>query len=56
VSEKTRIYFKHIATGSDHCMALSKKGFVYSWGSGNGGRLGHNDTVGRREPCQINPK
>jgi alpha-tubulin suppressor-like RCC1 family protein len=50
---KDRIFFQQIASGSDHCMALSKSGYVYSWGSGNDGRLGHNDTVGRREPSCI---
>ena len=26
-----------------HFMALSREGEVYSWGSGDGGKLGHGD-------------
>lgn len=29
-----------IATGSHHCMATTKEGELYSWGSNNGGCLG----------------
>ena len=32
-----------IACGSAHCMALSAAKKVYSWGNGQGGRLGHGD-------------
>lgn len=27
-----------------HFMALTREGEVYSWGSGDGGKLGHGDT------------
>ena len=35
-----------IAANSDgkHFLALTSEGDVYSWGSGDGGRLGHGDT------------
>ncbi|KAF7266968.1 hypothetical protein GWI33_019752 [Rhynchophorus ferrugineus] len=36
-----------------HYMALDKDGIVYSWGTGDGGRLGHGDTQARDEPCEI---
>lgn len=34
-----------IATNPEckHFMALSREGEVYSWGSGDGGKLGHGD-------------
>ena len=34
-----------IATNPEckHYMALSREGEVYSWGSGDGGKLGHGD-------------
>ena len=34
-----------IATSPEckHFMALSREGEVYSWGSGDGGKLGHGD-------------
>ncbi|XP_066141939.1 E3 ubiquitin-protein ligase HERC2 isoform X1 [Euwallacea fornicatus] len=36
-----------------HYMALEKNGNVYSWGSGNGGKLGHGDAVTKDEPTVI---
>lgn len=36
-----------------HYMALDKDGVVYSWGNGDGGRLGHGDTVAKDEPTVI---
>lgn len=34
-------------------MALSRDGDVYSWGNGDGGRLGHGDTTPKEEPTLI---
>lgn len=44
-----------IATYPDakHYLALSKDGKVYSWGCGDGGRLGHGDFSSRDEPTLI---
>ncbi|XP_050303138.1 E3 ubiquitin-protein ligase HERC2 [Anthonomus grandis grandis] len=36
-----------------HFMALDKEGIVYSWGKGDGGRLGHGDTLSKDEPTPI---
>ena len=35
-----------IACGWDHCLALDAKGQLYSWGSGQNGKLGHGNEVG----------
>uniref|UniRef100_A0A8B9QQL8 E3 ubiquitin-protein ligase HERC2 n=1 Tax=Anas platyrhynchos TaxID=8839 RepID=A0A8B9QQL8_ANAPL len=44
-----------IAAHSDghHYLALSANGEVFSWGCGDGGRLGHGDTVPLEEPKLI---
>ncbi|XP_027882785.1 E3 ubiquitin-protein ligase HERC2 isoform X2 [Xiphophorus couchianus] len=36
-----------------HYMALSSNGEVFSWGCGDGGRLGHGDTTYLEEPTMI---
>lgn len=36
-----------------HYLALSSDGEVYSWGCGEGGRLGHGDTNSRDEPTLV---
>ena len=36
-----------------HFLALTGDGDVYSWGSGDGGRLGHGDNNSRDEPTLI---
>lgn len=33
-----------IASGWDHCMAITDDGSLFTWGSGRGGQLGHGDT------------
>lgn len=40
-------------TEGKHFMALTNKGEVYSWGNGDGGRLGHGDTSPKDEPTMI---
>lgn len=44
-----------VATYPDakHYLALSSDGEVYSWGNGEGGRLGHGDPLSREEPTLI---
>jgi len=47
---------KHIvsvATGSDHCLALSAMGEVYSWGDARGGVLGHADRNAMAGPRRV---
>lgn len=36
-----------------HCLALAVDGNVYSWGNGDGGRLGHGDNNSRDQPTKI---
>lgn len=36
-----------------HFLALTSDGGVHSWGSGDGGRLGHGDSNSRDEPTLI---
>nr|CAD7262173.1 unnamed protein product [Timema shepardi] len=36
-----------------HYLALTGDGEVYSWGSGDGGRLGHGDSNSREEPTLV---
>lgn len=48
-----KVKIKAIASGSSHCLALTTNGNVYSWGNGQGGRLGHGDSIGKDTPIQI---
>jgi len=34
-------------------MALTVDGEIYSWGNGQGGRLGHGDSIGQNIPEKI---
>jgi len=36
-----------------HFLVLTTKGEVYSWGCGDGGRLGHGDTYSQEEPTLV---
>jgi alpha-tubulin suppressor-like RCC1 family protein len=51
------LFFKkcisHISTGERHVLAIDSVGYVYSWGSGRSGRLGHGDFEDRYTPEQI---
>lgn len=42
-----------ISCGSSHSLAIDSNGLIYSWGNGQGGRLGHNQEVGENAPRQI---
>jgi len=42
-----------VATGSDHCLALTAEGEVYSWGERWSGQLGHADKRARTVPSLI---
>jgi E3 ubiquitin-protein ligase HERC2 len=42
-----------ISCGSSHSLSVDNKGRIYSWGNGQGGRLGHNQEVGENVPRQI---
>ena len=45
---------KDIACGSNHSMALSEENRIYSWGNGEGGRLGHGTERSEAIPKEIN--
>jgi len=42
-----------IACGANHSIALTEGGKVYSWGNGQGGKLGHGDQTGKSKPALI---
>jgi len=42
-----------VASGDDHCLALSAVGEVYSWGNGSDGVLGHADGSASAGPRRI---
>ena len=42
-----------IATGAKHCLAVSKSGSLFSWGTGRNGRLGHGTTVDSMLPVYV---
>jgi len=42
-----------VATGGNHCLALSAEGEVYSWGDGAAGALGHADWDAEAGPRKI---
>jgi len=44
---------KQVSCGALHCAALLDDSRVFSWGSGDGGRLGHGDTRRRNSPTII---
>lgn len=54
VIEKNRRSFEgihDIACGANHCLAIDSLGTtIYSWGNGQGGRLGHGDETGEYMP------
>eukprot|EP00924_Labyrinthula_sp_SR-Ha-C_P010694 augustus_masked-scaffold_49-processed-gene-1.23-mRNA-1 protein AED:0.24 eAED:0.24 QI:0/0/0/1/1/1/2/0/652 len=46
--------FNKISCGDSHCLALSVKGTIYSWGNGCNGRLGNGSSLKRQEcPIQL---
>lgn len=42
-----------ISCGSSHSLAIDRHGSPFSWGNGQGGRLGHNSEVGENQPRKI---
>ena len=42
-----------VACGSYHTVAVTEEGAVWSWGRGNGGRLGQNDDHNRLAPARV---
>ena len=42
-----------IGCGFYHCLAITLDSKLYSWGNGEGGRLGNGDTWGFSQPLEI---
>ncbi|KAK7574136.1 hypothetical protein V9T40_011327 [Parthenolecanium corni] len=53
VSFPSATEISEVACGTSHCLALSKDGKVYSWGSNNFGQLGNNSQVNSVNPILI---
>lgn len=49
----TRPLVKQVANGNDHIVLLTENGFMYSFGIGSRGQLGHGDLVSRKHPVMI---
>ncbi|KAL6314561.1 hypothetical protein AAG906_026900 [Vitis piasezkii] len=44
------IHVVHISAGDEHVVALDSSGFVYTWGKGYCGALGHGDEIDKTTP------
>ncbi len=44
---------RKVACGNAHTVAVTEEGAVWSWGCGEGGRLGHNDEDDRLVPTRV---
>lgn len=44
---------RDIACGSSHSAAISSSGELYTWGSGEYGRLGHGDNIAQLRPRLV---
>jgi alpha-tubulin suppressor-like RCC1 family protein len=45
-----------VACGTLHTLAVTEDGAVLTWGSGSGGKLGHNDNLDRLVPTRVGPQ
>jgi alpha-tubulin suppressor-like RCC1 family protein len=48
-----KVCIKQISTGERHCLAIDSEGFLFSWGCGRSGRLGHGDFESRHRPERV---
>ncbi|KAL9366492.1 hypothetical protein Peur_037691 [Populus x canadensis] len=48
------IHVVHVSAGDEHAVALDSSGFVYSWGKGYCGALGHGDEIDKTLPSLVN--
>ncbi len=48
-----KMSISHIAAGERHVLATDTNGFLYSWGYGRSGRLGHGDFEDRHRPDMV---
>jgi len=49
----SKIKIIKISTGYSHCICMNENNELFSWGSGDSGRLGLNDTNNRLIPTKI---
>lgn len=54
ISSMESVKIVSIASGWDHCLALDENGKLLSWGSGQNGKLGHNNEDNISIPCYVN--
>lgn len=45
---------RQISCGCEHSAAILEDGTLYTWGHGDGGRLGHGDNEPRSMPAPVN--
>ena len=48
-------HVRFIACGSSHSAAVTSNGELYTWGSGEYGRLGHGDNKTQLKPKMVSP-
>jgi len=48
-----KITIVDIACGWQHCLALSIEGYLFSWGCGDDGQLGHGDDYDLSTPAEV---
>ncbi|CAK7327594.1 unnamed protein product [Dovyalis caffra] len=48
------IHVVHVSAGDEHAVALDSNGFVYSWGKGYCGALGHGNEIDKTLPALVN--
>eukprot|EP00639_Heterosigma_akashiwo_P013644 CAMPEP_0206369776 /NCGR_PEP_ID=MMETSP0294-20121207/5506_1 /ASSEMBLY_ACC=CAM_ASM_000327 /TAXON_ID=39354 /ORGANISM="Heterosigma akashiwo, Strain CCMP2393" /LENGTH=577 /DNA_ID=CAMNT_0053816611 /DNA_START=236 /DNA_END=1968 /DNA_ORIENTATION=+ len=53
VSSLSNVKIRQVSCGALHSLALDAEKVVYSWGCGNGGRLGHGDALGCARPRAV---
>ena len=53
VNSLREMFISMASCGAKHMLALTNENLVYSWGTGENGRLGLGDTVGRNIPTQV---
>lgn len=52
--QRKGIHVVHVSAGDEHVVALDSSGFVYTWGKGYCGALGHGDEIDKTIPKQLN--
>ncbi|CAG8688915.1 16472_t:CDS:2, partial [Funneliformis mosseae] len=52
-SDNLNTFFVNVVCGENHCLALTKDGEVYSWGSGRFGQLGHGELTDSLEKPMV---